>query len=163
MLFFFSPRSAPPLQEVCAVKTRRRGCILAALLATAVAPLTTSASDIPHSPPTHSWAEPQGKDAAGEKIPIKDEKYDVNHIGQRGVGRGFNLYSPKRERELGRVSRLRSITRPKSFGIRRLTTTSTSWRKKSYVTRMRMFHSPSRSSTPATFPAHTVCPVVFFM
>jgi len=101
MLFFFSPRSAPPLQEVCAVKTRRRGCILAALLATAVAPLTTSASDIPHSPPTHSWAEPQGKDAAGEKIPIKDEKYDVNHIGQRGVGRGFNLYSPKREGELG--------------------------------------------------------------
>ena len=31
----------------------------------------------------------------------KPEKYDINHIGQRGIGRGFNLYSVKREHELG--------------------------------------------------------------
>lgn len=37
--------------------------------------------------------------------PVKNqkmlEKYDVEHIGQRGIGHGFNLYSLKREHELG--------------------------------------------------------------
>jgi len=28
-------------------------------------------------------------------------KYDINHIGDRGVGNGVNKYSPERERELG--------------------------------------------------------------
>jgi predicted Zn-dependent protease len=32
----------------------------------------------------------------------KPQKYDINHIGQRGIGHGFNLYSVKREFELGR-------------------------------------------------------------
>src|ERR1700739_1409275 len=36
--------------------------------------------------------------ARGEKKP---EKYDIEHIGQRGIGHGFNLYSLKREHELG--------------------------------------------------------------
>ena len=31
----------------------------------------------------------------------KPEKYAIDHIGQRGIGRGFNLYSVKREHELG--------------------------------------------------------------
>lgn len=31
----------------------------------------------------------------------KPEKYDIDHIGQRGIGRGFNVYSLKREHELG--------------------------------------------------------------
>jgi predicted Zn-dependent protease len=37
------------------------------------------------------------------KDPDKADKdrYDVDRIGQRGIGRGFNLYSAKRERELG--------------------------------------------------------------
>lgn len=33
--------------------------------------------------------------------PKKIAKYDVNHIGRRGIGHGFNIYSLKRERELG--------------------------------------------------------------
>lgn len=33
--------------------------------------------------------------------PKKLEKYDVNRIGRRGIGHGFNIYSLKRERELG--------------------------------------------------------------
>ena len=45
-------------------------------------------------------------ESSAEKIPlIKDpkilEKYDIERIGQRGIGRGFNLYSLKREHELG--------------------------------------------------------------
>lgn len=35
------------------------------------------------------------------KDPKKLDKYDVDHIGQRGIGHGFNLYSLKRERALG--------------------------------------------------------------
>ena len=31
----------------------------------------------------------------------KAEKYDIDHIGQRGIGHGFNLYSEKREHALG--------------------------------------------------------------
>src|SRR5499427_4308861 len=33
--------------------------------------------------------------------PKKLEKYDVNRIGRRGIGHGFNIYSIKREHELG--------------------------------------------------------------
>lgn len=45
-------------------------------------------------------------ESSTEEIPlIKDpkilEKYDIQRIGQRGIGRGFNLYSLKREHELG--------------------------------------------------------------
>ena len=39
------------------------------------------------------------KEGGKEKKP---EKYDIDHIGQRGIGHGFNLYSVKREFELGR-------------------------------------------------------------
>src|SRR5438270_9005115 len=31
-----------------------------------------------------------------------NSKYDIDHIGHRGVGHGFNIYSVKREEELGR-------------------------------------------------------------
>jgi len=37
--------------------------------------------------------------APGNEINAK--KYDVNRIGQRGIGHGFNIYSIKREHELG--------------------------------------------------------------
>ncbi|HXJ88771.1 MAG TPA: M48 family metalloprotease [Candidatus Binatia bacterium] len=40
------------------------------------------------------------KDARRED-PKKIAKYDVNRIGHRGVGHGFNIYSLKRERQLG--------------------------------------------------------------
>jgi len=35
------------------------------------------------------------------KNPKMLEKYDVQRIGQRGIGHGFNIYSRKREHELG--------------------------------------------------------------
>jgi beta-barrel assembly-enhancing protease len=37
-----------------------------------------------------------------DKDSKKPGKYDIAHIGQRGIGHGFNLYSAKRELELGR-------------------------------------------------------------
>src|SRR5882724_7219892 len=36
--------------------------------------------------------------ARSNRLPAK---YDVSQIGQRGIGRGFNLYSSERERKLG--------------------------------------------------------------
>ena len=43
----------------------------------------------------------QQKDAAPRDDPKKIAKYDVNRIGHRGIGHGFNIYSLKRERQLG--------------------------------------------------------------
>ena len=45
-------------------------------------------------------------ESSAEDVPlIKDskklEKYDIERIGQRGIGRGFNIYSLKREHALG--------------------------------------------------------------
>src|SRR6202140_1501001 len=45
-------------------------------------------------------AESQDTDTAA-RDENKIEKYDVNRIGQRNIGHGFNLYSARRERELG--------------------------------------------------------------
>lgn len=41
------------------------------------------------------------KDASPERDSKKLEKYDVHRIGQRDIAHGFNLYSLKREHELG--------------------------------------------------------------
>lgn len=51
------------------------------------APVETTTSNVPLAKET--------------KEAKKPEKYDIDHIGQRGIGRGFNLYSLKREHELG--------------------------------------------------------------
>ncbi len=69
-------------------------CLLAALLA----PLASYAGATPSGPPP---TEASTKDAPSAKQGKKPEKYDIDHIGQRGIGRGFNLYSLKREHELG--------------------------------------------------------------
>jgi len=45
---------------------------------------------------------PSAQSGSKETIPAKGAgKYDIAHIGNRGIGRGFNLYSLKREHELG--------------------------------------------------------------
>jgi len=45
---------------------------------------------------------PASESVNKKAIPAKDAvKYDIAHIGNRGIGRGFNLYSLKREHELG--------------------------------------------------------------
>ena len=56
----------------------------------------------PDAPPPDASKESPGKESAPERDSEKLNKYDVNHIGQRGIGRGFNLYSLKHEHELGR-------------------------------------------------------------
>jgi predicted Zn-dependent protease len=61
-------------------------CVLPAVLITTLAPA--------------AWAESTAKDAP-RKGEDKIGKYDVEYIGRRGIGHGFNLYSLKRERELG--------------------------------------------------------------
>ena len=45
---------------------------------------------------------PASESNSKEAVAAKDAgKYDIAHIGNRGIGRGFNLYSLKREHELG--------------------------------------------------------------
>ncbi len=73
-------------------------CILSGLLTPALATGAFGQS-VPDSPSTQSPPESTKKDVVPGKDAIR--KYDVNRIGQRGIGRGFNLYSIKRERELG--------------------------------------------------------------
>jgi len=51
---------------------------------------------------SRSAVEPAEKDTAGDTDPKKLQKYDIDHIGQRGIGSGFNLYSLAKEHELGR-------------------------------------------------------------
>lgn len=86
------PRQSTHFAAVCKLVTAN------VVLASAVAlgmPASNAAE--PASVPSIVSAKPQtAKDA---KIP---EKYDINHIGQRGIGHGFNLYSAKHEFELGR-------------------------------------------------------------
>jgi beta-barrel assembly-enhancing protease len=53
------------------------------------------------APSEHPSAESQKADGVAGRNANKSDKYDVDRIGQRGIGRGFNLYSAKRERELG--------------------------------------------------------------
>lgn len=43
----------------------------------------------------------QQKDSVRREDPKKIAKYDVNRIGHRGIGHGFNIYSLKREYQLG--------------------------------------------------------------
>jgi len=56
----------------------------------------------PDAPPPDPPQESSGKESALSKDSDKPDKYDVSRIGQRGIGRGFNLYSMKHEQELGR-------------------------------------------------------------
>lgn len=69
-------------------------CTLAALVTPSLA-----AKDSPGvpAPPAVEAAKATTSDGGGKKL----DKYDVARIGQRDIGRGFNLYSLKREHELG--------------------------------------------------------------
>lgn len=75
--------------------------LFAFLLALLIPSLAFAAPSNVADAPTHSAAEAQSKDVSFEKDPKKLNKYDVRHIGQRGIGHGFNLYSLKREHALG--------------------------------------------------------------
>jgi Zn-dependent protease with chaperone function len=93
--------------SVYANRERERGlelsflaCIFAALLTQCLPRLATAQTPTPE-PSEDPPAESQPREAGVRKDAKKADKYDVDRIGQRGVGRGFNLYSAKRERELG--------------------------------------------------------------
>src|ERR1700693_89303 len=95
-------RSVVPVtpEQKWGLSRRLIACLLAVplsqfLLCVATDPTT---SDGPSKQPA---AESQNTDAAAAKDENKVEKYDVNRIGQRNIGHGFNLYSARRERELG--------------------------------------------------------------
>ena len=62
-------------------------------------PPSLSAKDSPDASPQPSVEVTKGgsPEPNGKKL----DKYDVNRIGQRDIGHGFNLYTLKREHELG--------------------------------------------------------------
>ena len=93
----FSPCSELSRQAERTSRTQLLGPLLIALLAPSL--MFGSASDAPDSP--SPAVDSSTKDAAVVKNPKKPDKYDVDHIGQRGIGHGFNLYSLKREHQLG--------------------------------------------------------------
>ena|SRR5947209_16250027 len=61
-----------------------------------------SQSNLHAQVPVVRSAAPAVEPAEKAPIPAKDAgKYDIAHIGDRGIGRGFNFYSLKREHQLG--------------------------------------------------------------
>jgi predicted Zn-dependent protease len=92
MYFTSRPRGFRQLKKIFS------GRSLACLLATLSASLASYGGTTPSAPaPTEAAA----NNAPAAKTAKKPERYDIDHIGQRGIGRGFNLYSVKREHELG--------------------------------------------------------------
>jgi predicted Zn-dependent protease len=70
--------------------------VLAAVLSAALSP--AGVAQISDDPSVRPLSESPDKD----HLPKKNaEKYAVDRIGQRGIGRGFNFYSRKHEHELG--------------------------------------------------------------
>lgn len=82
------------------LKTILSGHTLAGLLIALLTPVAMYAGTPSGSAPAEA-ATNNGSIAKEAKDLKKPEKYDIEHIGQRGIGRGFNLYSLKREHELG--------------------------------------------------------------
>jgi predicted Zn-dependent protease len=103
-----------PLKAVDALATT---CVLAvALSLPAVAQETSAATQDSSTPasiavqPTTPGGAPSGVTRPVPAIPLPTkqdkhehipEKYDVNHIGQRGIGSGINFYSLEKEQALG--------------------------------------------------------------
>jgi predicted Zn-dependent protease len=83
------------------------GCVLAVLIAAVCANAQTPAPD----PDDDSATATEQKDPVSRENPSREDssregpkkiaKYDVNRIGHRGIGHGFNIYSLKREHQLG--------------------------------------------------------------
>ena len=95
----FPSRSFGSRRQECPFNANLIAWILTAVLTPSLAPAAIGQS-VPDAADGQPPAESSKKDVApGNAISAK--KYDVNRIGQRGIGHGFNLYSIKRERELG--------------------------------------------------------------
>lgn len=76
-------------------------CLLGASLAACLHPAAAAQTDSPGLPNPRPATESTKKEALPKEDQKKLDKYDVNRIGQRGIGHGFNIYSAKREHELG--------------------------------------------------------------
>jgi predicted Zn-dependent protease len=72
-------------------------CVFAVLLAAICSNAQTPTSD----PDDDSIDSTQQEDLVRPEDSKKIAKYDVNHIGHRRIGHGFNIYSQKRERQSG--------------------------------------------------------------
>ena len=72
-------------------------CVLAVIFAALCANAQIPSDDADE----HPGSAPESKDTAGPQAPKKIAKYDITRIGSRGIGHGFNIYSLKRERQLG--------------------------------------------------------------
>jgi len=72
-------------------------CVFAVLVAAICSNAQTPTPD----PDEDSTDPTQQKDPVRPEDPKKIAKYDVNRIGHRGIGHGFNIYSQKREHQLG--------------------------------------------------------------
>lgn len=95
MCFASRPEVARQSQQIfCA-------CLAACLLTSLITPKFTAASEVV-APVANPPVEAPAKPVAPLKDQKKNEKYNIDHIGQRGIGHGFNFYSAKREHELGR-------------------------------------------------------------
>lgn len=71
-------------------------CLLGVLFAVLCANAQTPGLD-----PDDDSPDSQPKDSARHESPKKVAKYDITRIGTRGIGHGFNIYSLKREHQLG--------------------------------------------------------------
>ena len=97
MRFVAVPAVTSPRQFIVDLRAR---LFLTALLAFSLSPRAWAQT--PADPSPDPQTESAGKDSHGQKGSDKQPKYDVDHIGQRGIGSGFNLYSLKHEQQLGR-------------------------------------------------------------
>ena len=96
MRFLVVPSAAP-----------RRACkssLFCVLLALLTASLSAKTKDVPRTvPAAESQAKDKDKDKEKDAVSIKNaDRYDIERIGDRRIGHGFNLYSLKREHQLGR-------------------------------------------------------------
>lgn len=85
---------AVPIERKCKFTVGLSACVLSALLTPSLA-LAAEPAAAPNAPVVEPSRTPLETDAK------KLAKYDIAHIGQREIGKGFNLYSLKREHELG--------------------------------------------------------------
>ena len=92
----FTSRTLGSLQLKTIVSRHAVVCLLVALSAPLALHAGTPSGSAPAETANNNTA--VTKESKDTK---KHEKYDIDHIGQRGIGRGFNLYSVKREHELG--------------------------------------------------------------
>ncbi len=96
---FASPALLPPRPPFPSISLLS-ACLVAVIFTSSHPPALSAQSK--HDAPSIQSSEETSSDNAYEIDQKKSDRYDITRIGQRGIGHGFNLYSQKREQELGR-------------------------------------------------------------